>query len=1519
MQFNEIFTQGILMISVTSLTINISNIAENFMRICMNRSRIVLFIALLLLLTTLAPPVTAQQSTSGYYYYASGQVVNLQTSADFIAVSMNTGMRAASVAGIRTLSGVGDVSRTIELDSPRVTLIPLAPGSNGITTAHAIQTAAAGSIEWAMPVFQYLDIYHVVTDRFLASFPSTMTDAQVDAYNANYGVQRLEHLANNMDNLYLLAVTRATGRNAIDMANVYQTGGVALYASPEFVRLEQNASNRGFEFVPNDPSRPSQWHLNNTAQFPGTTSDADIDAFEAWDLQQGANTTKIAIMDSGVEITHPDLASQIVDPYDPVQEDFDPTPNYLLEAEWFFDGHGTLVAGLAAGATNNSTGIAGVCPNCRIMPIRIARTIDHPIYGLYTPFIDTDIIQSFDWARTHDAAVMNNSWGGGYPNSGITNAINNAVNYGRYRPLQGIYLGAVVVFAAGNDFNDPVIYPANLPNVMAVGATNMCDGHKSPINDACNGNEGFWGSSAGPEMDISAPGVRLFTTDLTDDGGENYCFDAHGTCDPSYDYDGYMNGTSGASPIVSGVAGLVISENPNLTQLEVQNILMASADDIWNGSNTGPGWDSASGWGRVNAYQALQLTEYLMIAPTTPVSPVVPERPILTWTDYLPANWYYIEVRNATTNAPVATQYFSISQANCAGTCTGQITTALPAGTYKYRLIPVIAETGHSAGSFTPFSANFTIGAPTNLAPAGTSNAVGGDPTYSWTGLAGATHYYLLVVNSANQVVINEVIDAAGYCAGVSCNFDPTDIRESARLVNGTYRFWIRPWLQNGGTGALSTMGWFTLTATPPVALNASNPGTFPAIHVPSGLSTLRPTFDWDAPEGATWMHLLVVPAAGGAAVQDRWISRTEACGSPSGTVCHITANANLVDGVNYKYYIQTYGPGGVSGWSPEQPFTVDAPTPATPSGLVLNRLANGFVQAQWNDDPNVLWYGLLINTTTNVSMHNQWYQRTGELCNAGVCRVTLTANFVGGNTYRMYMAYSGDGGTTAWTQSAGNLADSPAAPVQATLISPITAITTDRPSYQWNEVANASWYYLYTSTGQGTAWYNAQTICNGVTCTVTPAASIGNGNFTWYVSSFGPGGMGPASANQAFSLGIGSVPVTPFVNNPGTVTNPNPNLTWTRDADPATGATMYHVYLSSSTAAIKNAWYHVSQICDPTTCVLPLNDVTLANGNYSLYIQGYNPAGVGPWSSLVTFAVNVPAPDAPTLVAPTGGVILLTNRPTFTWNSVPNATFYHIELINSVGTITLNQWIATPTICTATCVFTPTTVVPYGIYTWHVQGYSQGGIGSFSTNGSFYALSMSTMPQMVQSNDGVLRNPGNWSAVQDANAIGGSYAANAAGTSDAMMFTFDGTGIDVVYIGGAGYGSFIVEIDGYANQTVNSSYADTHYGLAVQIQGLAAGQHTLRIIPVNGSSVAIDAFYVAGTVIAGGGDVRPTPITPVPTAVPTEAPTLAPTEVPTEAPTEVPTEVPTEAPTEAPTETPTEVPTEVPTETPVP
>jgi thermitase len=148
----------------------------------------------------------------------------------------------------------------------------------------------------------------------------------------------------------------------------------------------------------------------------------------------------------------------------------------------------------------------------------------------------------------------------------------------------------VVVFAAGND-NGPVSYPATLSQVIAVGALSPCDERKAPTS--CDG-EYFWGSNYGSELDIAAPGVHMYSTDIQGSAGYNT------SASPGGDYYYNFNGTSSATPVVAGVAGLLLGKCPKLKATAVENILKQTADDL--GAS---GWDQQFGYGRVNAYKAL--------------------------------------------------------------------------------------------------------------------------------------------------------------------------------------------------------------------------------------------------------------------------------------------------------------------------------------------------------------------------------------------------------------------------------------------------------------------------------------------------------------------------------------------------------------------------------------------------------------------------------------------------------------------------------------------------------------------------------------------------------------------------------------------------------------------------------------------------------------------------------------------------------------------------------------------------
>ena len=157
-------------------------------------------------------------------------------------------------------------------------------------------------------------------------------------------------------------------------------------------------------------------------------------------------------------------------------------------------------------------------------------------------------------------------------------------------------MGCVILVAAGND-SGSVSFPGKLPNVLTVAASNEFDEPKTRISQD---GENWWGSNFGLEVDIAAPGVHNYTTDISGTDGYN----AGGAVDA--DYVDNFNGTSSSTPIVAGVAALVLSANPNLREAQVRRILKESADKVGQVIYFNNRSD-LMGYGRVNALRAVEL------------------------------------------------------------------------------------------------------------------------------------------------------------------------------------------------------------------------------------------------------------------------------------------------------------------------------------------------------------------------------------------------------------------------------------------------------------------------------------------------------------------------------------------------------------------------------------------------------------------------------------------------------------------------------------------------------------------------------------------------------------------------------------------------------------------------------------------------------------------------------------------------------------------------------------------------
>lgn len=404
----------------------------------------------------------------------------------------------------------------------------------------------------------------ILTDEIILKLKFDIGNAEKDNFFTKYN-DRIKIKSQVNEDTYVVAVIEIEGSNTLEIANELNNDNRVSYAHPNFIRSLKPL------FSPNDPLFNKQWALKNDGQTGGVSGN-DINVTVAWTYTKGSDKITIAIIDEGVDYFHEDLnvSGKLVTGYDAVTATDNPNPEND-------DAHGTACAGIAAGAGNNSTGIAGVAPGCKILGIRIAKTV-----GRNWLTDDVKIADGIEQAYKRGADVLSNSWAAGSVSMHITQAIRDAKKFGRNGK------GCVICFAAGND-NGRVSYPGNLPEVITVAACNEF-GERKALNS--KDGETWWGSNYGPEIDVCAPGVHITTTDITGSKGYN----------KNDNYTDSFNGTSAATPHVAGVAALVLSVNPNLTVKEVETILRNATDDLGT-----PGFNQYTGFGRINAGKAVGL------------------------------------------------------------------------------------------------------------------------------------------------------------------------------------------------------------------------------------------------------------------------------------------------------------------------------------------------------------------------------------------------------------------------------------------------------------------------------------------------------------------------------------------------------------------------------------------------------------------------------------------------------------------------------------------------------------------------------------------------------------------------------------------------------------------------------------------------------------------------------------------------------------------------------------------------
>ncbi len=450
------------------------------------------------------------------------------------------------------------------------------------------------------PAYRIGKLDYYVNDKLFVKIPGSPLEKEAEKWCRENGLELVKRYK-YIPEWYLVSYNGNTIKKAAELVE----NKIVEQAEPSFfIPLEHRT------MIPDDPFFFNQWHLHNFGGHELTGTD-HAHVANAWSLLKAYNGsmgkgTRLAIIDDGFDLDHEDLVGRFVAGWDFSDNNDQPRPGPR-------DAHGTACAGIAGASVDNGIGVAGACPECDLIPIRMNMG--------FGSTLDQIAIESFSWAADNNAHIISNSWGPP-DNRGpmdmsqpLKDLVFNLVTTGRNGK------GILIFFAAGNG-NESIDEGsgshdgfAGNPNVFAIGSTNASGKRSSysdfgfsldfvaPSNDVESGSGGD-GWAGGSYID------GILTTDNTN-GGYN---PGQLAGDPSGKYVSEFGGTSASAPLAAGITGLVLAANPDLTRDDVYGIYKATSDKVSRG-NVNPGendydengFSTHYGWGRLNACEAVKM------------------------------------------------------------------------------------------------------------------------------------------------------------------------------------------------------------------------------------------------------------------------------------------------------------------------------------------------------------------------------------------------------------------------------------------------------------------------------------------------------------------------------------------------------------------------------------------------------------------------------------------------------------------------------------------------------------------------------------------------------------------------------------------------------------------------------------------------------------------------------------------------------------------------------------------------
>jgi len=623
----------------------------------------VLVVLLLAIKSSLGFEIVQSSFTNHYYY--EGKPFHLDLVADAVFIELNSNVDQSAFDNLIAQFPELYLKQNFSLEYKKDFVYVNGNLSEGEFKSLIISLNERSEIVNASPVFKMKDgegnpnTLIGVEKEIIAQFKTNVSDAEIDEYISRTGMTITQEFDLSGGKSYLMRIPK--GEYSIDYANELYLSGLVNYSEPNLFFTNLLAAD------PNDPFFPMQWSHRNLGNnipdgivgIPG----CDMRTDSAWQITMGDPSVIVSIVDTGIDTLHEDLSDRII-------HGLSINTYSNLPYAWDDNNHGTACSGIVAATGNNNLGVIGGAPESRIFGVKIFNSAGNTS--------STAIINGMIAAWQRGSWVSSNSWGGGSPIAGADNAILDGVNLGRNGK------GVVWTFATHNSNNSSIVWPSSNINVISVGGNSPCNQRKSLTS--CDA-ENFWGSNYGTGLEIVAPCVKVYTTDRS--GAVGYS---------SGNYFATFNGTSSATPNVSGVCALVLAIDSTLTWSEVREYICLTADKVGAYTYNQPGqlnlggWNNEMGYGKINAYQAALLA--LAGVPVELVSFTansVSDEVELKWRTATETNNQGFEIERTSSSTTPVQDWEQVGYVAGFGTTTEPksysfIDSKLETGSYNYRL-----------------------------------------------------------------------------------------------------------------------------------------------------------------------------------------------------------------------------------------------------------------------------------------------------------------------------------------------------------------------------------------------------------------------------------------------------------------------------------------------------------------------------------------------------------------------------------------------------------------------------------------------------------------------------------------------------------------------------------------------------------------------------------------------------------------------------------------------------------------